>query len=130
MEEGLKNKWLDPVLSWIGESTNVEALKDGWAVVETTVTDGDGDGICIYVRDEGDRITMSDDGYFIDGYRPLSDNCLNKDGKARLERAIRIVSNYGIRYEDRGFRMDTTRERYALDFNIFLRALVWVSDFL
>ena len=59
-------KWLEPILSWERDNTGVEALKNGWVVI----MDRDGDGICIYVRDEGDRITMSDYGYFIEIYYP------------------------------------------------------------
>lgn len=128
-DKALIDKWLEPVLSWERDNTNVEALKDGWVVIGTAVMDGDGDGICIYVRDEGDRITMSDDGYFIEGYRPLSDNS-PKEEKEKLKRAIRIVSHYGVRREGGELCMNTTKERYALDFHIFLRMLAWFADYL
>lgn len=125
----LVDKWLEPILSWEKDNTNMEALKDGWVVVGTAVMDGDGDGICIYVRDEGEKIAMSDDGYFINGYRPLSDNS-PKEEKEKLERAIRIASHYGVRCEGSELCMDTTQERYALDFHIFLRVLAWFADYL
>lgn len=125
----LVDKWLEPILSWEKDNTNVEALKDGWVVVGTAVMDGDGDGICIYVRDEGEKIAMSDDGYFINDYRPLFDNS-PKEEKEKLERAIRIASHYGVRCEGSELCMDTTQERYALDFHIFLRVLAWFADYL
>lgn len=127
--ETAKEKWLEPLLEWNREYVNVEALPSGWTVIGTPMTDADGDGICIYVHEEDGVITLSDDTYFMEGYRPLSEDSPVSE-KKRHEQAIRMAESYSIRCEDGELLMDTTPERYADDFHTFLRVLVMIADFL
>jgi len=124
-DKTLIKKWLEPILSWERDNTGVEALKNGWAVIMS----GDGDGICIYVRDEGDRITMSDYGYFIEIYYPSFEE-MSKEEKKKLKYAIRFASHYGVHRVGDELVMETTKERYSLDFHIFLRIITWFADYL
>ena len=128
-DKTLIKKWLEPVLSWERDNMSVKALKNGWAIISTSVPDWSGCPICIYVRDEGDRITMSDYGYFIEIYCPSFEE-MSKEEKEKLKYAIRFASLYGIHRVGDELVMETTKEHYASDFHIFLDRLVWFSNYL
>ena len=99
-DKTLIKKWLEPILSWERDNTGVEALKNGWVVIM--------DGEIYYPSFEE----------------------MSKEEKKKLKYAIRFASHYGVHRVGDELVMETTKERYSLDFHIFLRIITWFADYL
>lgn len=105
-------------------------LPNGWCAISTPFLDSDNDGLVVYVKREGERITLSDDFYILSWLRPVYGDS-SEESKKRNRQAIQVICNYQILVTpEKEMVMETDVEHFASSFHFFLRAMMAASDIL
>lgn len=105
-------------------------LPNGWCAISTPFLDSDNDGLVVYVKREGERITLSDDFYILSWLRPAYGDS-SEESKKRNRQAIQVICNYQILVTpEKEMVMETDVEHFASSFHFFLRAMMAASDIL
>lgn len=105
-------------------------LPNGWCAISTPFLDSDNDGLVVYVKREGERITLSDDFYILSWLRPVYGDS-SEESKKRNRQAIQVICSYQILVTpEKEMVMETDVEHFASSFHFFLRAMMAASDIL
>ena len=105
-------------------------LPNGWCAISTPFLDSDNDGLVVYVKREGERITLSDDFYILSWLRPVYGDS-SEESEKRNRQAIQVICNYQILVTpEKEMVMETDVEHFASSFHFFLRAMMAASDIL
>ncbi|MDY3739007.1 MAG: DUF1828 domain-containing protein [Selenomonadaceae bacterium] len=86
---------IDKYLKWIKDNTVETKQDNGWTEVATPFMDRHNDGLIIYVKEDADNITISDDGYII-GDMEMSGLDVNK----RMKTIENFMRGYGVHVTD------------------------------
>lgn len=114
---------------WLREQIVGEETPAGWTALFTPFLDCDNDGLTVYLKQNGDKILISDDCYILSGHRPVFDDASEFD-KKQHQKAIHIAKSYGVEVVEEEMRMVTDKEHYPVKLLLFLHAMIAVSDFL
>lgn len=94
--------WINPLINdyhnWLKDNTlTKENPNSGWVTIQTPLTDYFNDNLEIYVKKEGDKITLSDDGATMNN---LSHFGIKLNRGERKDIADKILFNLGIDLKD------------------------------
>lgn len=123
--------WVEEVINdyykWLRERTSTRLDEvTGWSAISTPFLGAFNDPIEIYVRKEGDKIELSDDGVTLDNLNQMGVN-LNRSPK-RKEWLGFILKNYGVELDDNELRCTATRETFPQMKHNMLCAMMELSD--
>jgi hypothetical protein len=110
---------------WLGDKTAIAQINDDWMEITTPSLDRHNDYLQIYVRRDGDKYLLTDDGYIIDD---LTCSGCSLDSPRRKELLDVTLMGFGVKRE----RDQLTRTASANDFPIrkhnLLQAMIAVND--
>lgn len=112
-------------LKWLTDNIKEQPLENGWREIATPFLDQFYDGITVYARENGDCITLSDDGVTAN-----NTICLGGPLQQKKMAAFRMfLKQYGIEVTDNGeMLMNTSHDKYPIHFHLFLQAIVSANE--
>ena len=115
---------IDKYLKWIKDNTVETKQDNGWTEVATPFMDRHNDGLIIYVKEDADNITISDDGYII-GDMEMSGLDVNK----RMKTIENFMRGYGVHVSDnKELQVKATLQNYPVKQHLLLQAMMSASD--
>lgn len=112
---------------WLADNTVVDFdPMTEWCCVTTPFLGSMNDHIEIFIKRDGDRITMSDDGMTLWNLELEGVNVMKSPTRRELVKALEL--NFGIRFDAEEITMATTVEDFSKSKHDFLQALQQVSD--
>lgn len=115
---------VDAYADWLKRNTVAEQMPGGWTEVATPFMDRHNDALAVYVKQDGDRIIISDDGFII-GDMELS-GVPTRERMADIEGLLR---GYGVGVADgRELRVAATARDCPARLHLLLHAMMAASQ--
>lgn len=115
-------------VSWLKQHLYIERTsKDEWVAILSPFLDCDNDGLTVYAKKEGDKITLSDDGYILSDLQAIHEESPLKNIKRHM-RAVHVVESYGVTVMDGEMILVTDVANYPHALHMFYRAMMCASD--
>jgi len=111
-------------LEWLKDNMSVREV-EGWVEISTPFLDRHNDYLQIYVRADGDQLTLTDDSYVIQDL--LGSGC-DVSTPRRRELLERIVHAFGIQVENDELTVRATKANFAQRKHSLLQAMLSVND--
>ena len=111
--------------NWLRDNTATHKLANGWTEIATPFLDRHNDGLIIYVKKDGDKITLSDDGYILND---LSSDGVSLKGKAKQRILNEFLNSYGVENNSGELTILATLDNFALKKHMFMQAMLAVND--
>lgn len=117
--------WIDLYYKWLRDNTATASLANGWVEIGTPIMDRHNDGIIVYIKKDGDAITISDDGYTLNDLEMSGIPIARGTYKKILSN---LLLNYGI--TQKGMELTTTANMntFAAKTHLFLQGLLVIND--
>lgn len=117
--------WMDIYCKWLRDNTITSTLSNGWTEIGTPILDRHNDGIIIYIKKEGETITISDDGYTLNDLQisgiPIQRNTYQKI-------LTNLLTSYGITQKDYELTTTATMSTFAVKKHLFIQGLLAIND--
>lgn len=111
-------------LEWLQQNMTHREVGD-WVEISTPFLDRHRDHLLIYVKAEGDRWTLSDDGYILNDL--ISSGC-DVTSPRRKEMLEQIVRGHGVTIEGDELTVQATASTFAQRKHALLQAMLAVND--
>lgn len=123
--------WVEEMINdyykWLRERTTTRLDEaTGWSAISTPFLGAFNDPIEIYVRKNGDKIELSDDGVTLDNLAQMGVN-INRSPK-RKEWLNFILKNFGVELDDNELHCVATKETFPQMKHNMLCAMMELSD--
>lgn len=121
-----KNDWITLYYDWLKDNTIAKTLSNGWTEIATPFLDRHNDGLIVYLKKDGDNITISDDGYIIADL--LNSGC-SLSGTTRKKMLKTFLYSYGISLKNNSELVTTaTLSDFPQKKHMMIQAMSAVND--
>jgi hypothetical protein len=112
---------------WLSDKTTIQELRNGWTEVTTPFLDRNNDHIQLYMKKDGDAITITDDGF------TLSDLELSGCGISSPRRKVLMeetLNGFGVALNSKTSAIETraTEKDFSFKKNSMIQAIISVGD--
>ena len=115
---------LDEYWTWLRDKTTVRDVDD-WSEITTPFLDRHNDSLQIYVRRDGDRYLLTDDGYTI---IDLEQSGSHLDTPKRSELLRLTLRGFGVQNNGKALEVHASRRDFALKKHNLVQAMLAVND--
>ncbi len=116
---------VEQYFAWLKDKTTLKAIDENWMEVTTPLLDRHNDFLQIYIRKEGQRFLLSDDGYVL---ADLEQSGCSIDSQKRQQLLKVTLNGFGVREEKGRLEVLATREDFARRKHNLLQAMLAVND--
>ncbi|MDR3262389.1 MAG: DUF1829 domain-containing protein [Tannerella sp.] len=110
---------------WLKDKTIVRQVGNEWVEITTPHMDRHNDYLQIYVRKEGNKFVITDDGYIISD---LLDSGCSLDRPKRQELLNTTLAGLGVKLQDGKLIVDATPENFPMKKHNIIQAMLAVND--
>ena len=119
--------FLNSYYDWLKNNTAVDHDKDtGWSIISTPFTGMFNDMIEIYIKIEGDKILLSDDGVTLGNLETIGVNVSKSPNRQRIFQSILL--NYGVKFTESELISECTIKEFPKKKHLFLESLIGIND--
>ncbi|WNY25949.1 DUF1828 domain-containing protein [Methanolapillus millepedarum] len=111
--------------SWLKEETTFKEIDNYWVEVTTPFLDSHNDYLQIYVKKEGDKYKITDDGYIIDDLKSMGVSLETKNRKKLMEATL---NGFGVQNIGREITVVATNENFPQKKHDIIQAMISVND--
>ena len=116
---------IDRYVAWLREKTSAHALENGWTQITTPYLDRHNDYLQIYLRDEGGKLLLSDDGYTIEDL--IQSGCSLESPKRR-SLLKQTLAGFGVQERENRLEVRATRQTFPMRKHDLVQAMLAVND--
>lgn len=118
---------VDSYIEWIKQGLTIREINGGWHEIVTPFLNHKNDMIEIYIKQDGDQITLSDGGNTVNELR-LNGLDIDKS-KRRLEELNTILRSFGLkRSNNREIIANTDKRHFAETKHRLIQAILCIDD--
>ncbi|NNM84480.1 MAG: DUF1829 domain-containing protein [Phycisphaerales bacterium] len=116
---------IDRYVAWLREKTSLRAVENGHVEITTPYLDRHNDYLQIYMREEGEKIILSDDGNTIEDL--IQSGCSLESPK-RQNLLKQTLAGFGIKERNNCLEVLTTRGTFPMRKHDLVQAMLAVND--
>ncbi|MEM9299984.1 MAG: DUF1828 domain-containing protein [Bacteroidota bacterium] len=118
------DRLLNNYYNWLKDKTAWKLLKD-WVEITTPYLDRHNDYIQLYLKQEGDKYILTDDGYTIDD---LEQSGCSLDSPRRQKLLEMTLNGFGVHKDGNQLLVKTTERDFPLNKHNLIQAVLSVND--
>ena len=116
-------KYINDYTSWLKNEITFSKVGEYYEI-NTPFLDTDNDYFQFYVKQEGDELYFTDDGYTLNSLETSG----FKKTKSRMQQLDRILSQFGVKFENNELTLKASSRDFAQKKHAFTQCLLHVSD--
>jgi hypothetical protein len=118
-------KLLNDYQAWLKNRTILQEVNDSWIQITTPHLDRHNDCLQIYVKKEGNKYILSDDGYIINDL--IMSGC-SLETQKRDKLLHTVLAGFGITLSDRELTTNATSSNFPVKKHNLIQAMLAVND--
>ncbi len=119
-----EKNYVDWYINWLHSNIKLNKI-DEYAEITTPFLDRHNDRIQFYVRQDGDKFILTDDGYTISDLE-ISGLSINSERREEILRTI--MNGLGVRVEDGELIIEASRHNFPQKQHLLIQAIISVND--
>ena len=116
---------LERYVAWVRDNTALREINGGWAEITTPHLDRHNDCLQIYVKQQGDKLLLTDDGYIISDL--IQSGC-TLDGDRRRALLKMTLAGFGVEEREGRLESHATPQSFPIRKHNLLQAMLAVND--
>lgn len=117
-------KFIDSYLSWLKDKITVQEI-NGFSQITTPFLDRHNDHLQIYIKQDGDKIILSDDGYVVND---LILSGVDMNTTRRKDFISIIVNSLGVKLIDEALTVEATADTFPQKKHSLIQAMISIND--